>query len=116
MTEKEKKRFDDMAALDKERYNREMNDYVPPDGKKGKKRKAPKDPMQPKRAWSAFFFFCDEFRGEVKKKNPELKIGEVAKELGHMWEKLTDKSKYENLAQNDKHRYEEVRFHQSFVD
>lgn len=108
MTPKEKKRFEDLAALDKERYNREMSDYVPPEGmKKGKKRKVPRDPALPRRAWSAFFFFCDEFRGKVKESNPDWKVADVAKELGRQWETCPDKAKYELLAQQDKQRYEE---------
>ncbi|CAL8088672.1 unnamed protein product [Calicophoron daubneyi] len=108
MTPKEKKRFEDLAAVDKERYNREMSEYVPPEGmKKGKKRKTPRDPSLPRRAWSAFFFFCDEHRGEVKKNNPEYKVADVAKELGKLWETCQDKAKYELLAQQDKQRYEE---------
>ncbi|VDL91165.1 unnamed protein product [Schistocephalus solidus] len=111
MTAKEKKRFEDMSALDKERFNREMVDYVPPEGvKKGKKRKAPKDPTQPKRAWSAFFFFCDEFRGKIKEEHPDWKVADIAKELGRRWEDCSDKPKYEALAQQDKQRYEEVAF------
>ncbi|VEL19009.1 unnamed protein product, partial [Protopolystoma xenopodis] len=108
MSPKEKKRFEDMAALDKERYNREMNDYVPPDGvKKAKKRKAARDPRQPKRAWSAFFFFCDEFRAKIKEEHPEWKVADIAKELGRRWEECQEKPKYETLAQQDKQRYEE---------
>jgi len=108
MTPKEKKRFDDMAAIDKERYIREMNDYIPPDGvKKAKKRKAVKDPMMPKRAWSAFFFFCNEFRAVVREGHLEWKVADVAKELGRRWEDCSDKAKYEALAHQDKLRYEE---------
>ncbi|TPP59293.1 Dorsal switch protein 1 [Fasciola gigantica] len=109
MTPKEKKRFEDLAAVDKERYHREMSEYVPPEGmKKGKKRKAPRDPTLPRRAWSAFFFFCDEHRGRVKELNPEYKVADVAKELGRQWETCQDKAKYELLAQQDKQRYEEA--------
>ncbi|CAH8507983.1 unnamed protein product [Schistosoma turkestanicum] len=108
MTPKEKKRFEDLAVLDRERFNREMCDYVPPDGmKKGKKRKGPKDPMVPARAWSAFFFFCDEFRAKVRENNPDWKVADIAKELGRQWETCQDKAKYELLAQKDKQRYEE---------
>ncbi|CAH8851813.1 unnamed protein product [Trichobilharzia szidati] len=108
MTPKEKKRFEDLAAMDRERFNREMNDYIPPDGmKKGKKRKGPKDPSVPTRAWSAFFFFCDEFRSKVRESNPDWKVADVAKELGRQWESCQDKAKYELLAQKDKQRYEE---------
>lgn len=112
MTPKEKKRFDDLSALDKERFNREMDIYMPPDGmKKAKKRKTPKDPSLPRRAWSAFFFFSDEHRTRIKEHNPEWKVADIAKELGRLWELCEDKAKYEALAQRDKQRYEEVSVH-----
>ena len=51
MKDKEKKRFEDMAAKDKVRYDKEMANYTPPaggdGGKKGKRKK--KDPNAPKR-------------------------------------------------------------------
>lgn len=116
MTPKEKKRFEDLAVLDRERFNREMCDYVPPDGmKKGKKRKGPKDPTVPARAWSAFFFFCDEFRSKVRESNPDWKVADIAKELGRQWETCQDKAKYELLAQKDKQRYEEVNYSLWFI-
>jgi len=46
MSGKDKKRFEDMAAKDKVRYDKEMANYIPAEG--GKKRK--KDPNAPKRA------------------------------------------------------------------
>ena len=46
----EKKRFDEMAAKDKERWERDMESYVPPPGEKGAKRKRAKDPNAPKRS------------------------------------------------------------------
>ena len=54
MTDKEKKRFNQMAESDKRRYELEMGSYVPPNmvqqGKKGRKQKKMKDPNAPKRA------------------------------------------------------------------
>ena len=48
MGAKDKKRFEDMAERDKQRYEREMSTYTPPAGqKKGKKKK---DPNAPKRS------------------------------------------------------------------
>ncbi len=49
MGPKEKKRFEDMATKDKERYNREMANYDGPVGG-GKRKKKQKDPNAPKRA------------------------------------------------------------------
>lgn len=82
-----------------------MASYVPPPGEKGK-RKQKKDPNAPKRALSAFFFFCAEFRAGIKEKNPGYSVGDIAKELGKRWEKVTDKTKYEKMAADDKKRYE----------
>lgn len=108
MNSKEKKRFDDMSMRDKERYNREMREYVPPDGSRNAfKRKRTKDPNMPKRAWSAFFFFCEVERPKVRAKHPDWKVGDVAKELGKMWEAASKKDVYERLASKDKERYEQ---------
>lgn len=49
MTDKEKKRFHEMADKDKGRYEHEMANYKPPKGTKAGKRKK-KDPNAPKRA------------------------------------------------------------------
>ena len=51
MQAKDKARFEEMAAKDKIRYEREMQSYEPPAGDKGKGRKRrKKDPNAPKRA------------------------------------------------------------------
>jgi hypothetical protein len=110
MKTNDKKRFEDMASKDKVRYDKEMANYTPSEatgrgkGKKGKR--APKDPNAPKRALSAFFCFCNEERSKVKAKNPNMTVGDIAKELGKRWETCANKTKYEELAAKDKVRYE----------
>lgn len=47
MAAKDKKRFEDMAAKDKVRYDKEMANYVPSKEAGGKRKK---DPNAPKRA------------------------------------------------------------------
>jgi len=109
MSDKEKKRFQDMADRDKKRYEKEMQNYVPPKGEKGKKkRRQAKDPNAPKRALSAFFWFCNDERPKVKGANPDFGIGDVAKVLGRQWSeaKADVKRKYEAMAERDKARYE----------
>lgn len=103
---KEKKRFEDMAAKDKDRYEAEMETYTPPPGTNKRKKKQKKDPDAPKRALSAFFFFCAEERPSVRKTNPEWGVGDVAKELGRRWEKNTEKPRFEAMSVKDKARYE----------
>jgi len=75
-------------------------------GKKGKKSK--KKSTGPKRAKSAFIYFTNENRDDVKRETPSLAFGEVAKALGKMWKQLpaAQKKKYEDMAAKDKKRYE----------
>ena len=70
-----------------------------------------KDENAPKRAKSAFLFYCDEMRpkliSKVRAKKQPVRIGNIAKELGVMWGKLSDakKKKYTEMNTKDKTRY-----------
>ncbi|CAN9510046.1 unnamed protein product [Ophioblennius macclurei] len=105
MSAKEKAKFEEMARLDKLRYEREMKSYIPPKGSKKTKKK--KDPNAPKRPPSAFFVFCSEFRPKVKEDNPGISIGDIAKKLGEHWSTLGAKEKapYEAKAAKLKEKY-----------
>ena len=50
MGAKDKKRFEDMAEKDKQRYNKEMANWDGADAAGGKRKKQKKDPNAPKRA------------------------------------------------------------------
>jgi len=75
-----------------------------------------KDPNKPKRGKSAYIFFCAEHREKAKETLGEgAKATEVTAELGRQWNELkastkaSDKKKlekYEELAREDKERYE----------
>lgn len=111
MSENEKKKYVQLADKDKKRYDSEMSTYVPPkDSGKGKRgKKAKKDPNAPKRALSAFFWFCNDERNKVKAILPAGSgVGDVSKECAARWNNLSAsaKSKYEALAAKDKARYE----------
>ena len=41
--------------------------------------KKEKDPNAPKRPMSAYFLFMGDKRAEVREKNPDFKIGDIAK-------------------------------------
>jgi hypothetical protein len=75
------------------------------------KMKFKKDPNKPKKPKSGFLFFCDEVRGKIiddhRKTNGKVVIGDVAKELGKLWKKLSNnnKNKYNVMKENDKQRY-----------
>jgi len=72
-----------------------------------RRQKRTKDPNAPKRALSAFFWFCNDERPKVRSANPKYTVGEVAKELGKKWGVTTSsaKAKYEAMAAKDKARY-----------
>lgn len=122
VTEEEKKKFEDMAEADKERYKKEMESYVPPSDddddssddegspkkKKGKKKGAKKDPNAPKRALSSFMFFSKEMRSKIQEQNADASFGEIGKLIGEAWKNVSEeeKKKYEEMNKEDKERYE----------
>merc|ERR1719234_2281548 len=73
-----------------------------------KRKKIKKDPNQPKRPLTPFFFFCAENRNAIKEKDPSRSVGDIAKILGAQWSQLTmdDKQIFEIRASADKERYE----------
>ena len=87
------------------------------------------DPNAPKRGLSAYMFFANEQRENVREENPGITFGmvsltppvkkalliilhnsgQVGKVLGERWKALNDKQRvpYENKAATDKKRYED---------
>ena len=112
---KELARYQKLASDDKDRYESEKTNYVPPanehdDGRKKRKRS---DKTGPKRAKSAYLYFCDEKRHEVKATDPDMKATAVTTKLGELWHVLKNDPKragelkrYETLAAEDKARYD----------
>jgi len=80
--------WDDVAAKDKVRYMSEKASYTGPWQVPSKRAK--KDPSAPKRSMSAFLFFSQGRRSQIKAKNPELKNTEVSKMLGDLWRNCPD--------------------------
>ncbi|KAH8905570.1 hypothetical protein BR93DRAFT_929833 [Coniochaeta sp. PMI_546] len=72
-------------------------------------RRAKKDPNAPKRGLSAYMFFANEQRDNVREENPGVTFGQVGKILGERWKALSDKQRtpYEAKAAADKKRYED---------
>lgn len=120
-------KFQESADEDKERYIEEMKIYDPTfdptikkkrvkvssedeeEDEKPKKEKKKKDKDAPKKARSAYIFFCSDKRESIKKKNPELKPTEITIELGAAWKKIRDTKKadkYKTMAEEDKRRYD----------
>lgn len=67
------------------------------------------DPNAPKRGLSAYMFFANEQRENVREENPGVTFGQVGKILGERWKALSDKQRapYEAKAAADKKRYED---------
>ena len=127
MDSEDKKKYEELAEKDKQRYKEEMETYSSSSEstsssdsdvevndteekkekkeKKGKKEKKEKDPNAPKRATTAYFYFMADVRDKVKDEHPDEKPSERSKIMGKMWRELDDRSKYEEMNQNDKIRY-----------
>jgi len=79
--------------------------------KKSKERvtKTRKDPNAPKRGLSAYMFFANEQRENVREENPGISFGQVGKVLGERWKSLSESQRgpYEEKAKVDKKRYED---------
>lgn len=101
--------YDELAAADKRRYQEEKEDYVPdPSLETTRSTRKKKDPLAPKRALSAYFFFCNEIRPAVRAENPNKRITEIATLLAEKWRALPDKkrTKYHKMHEDDKVRYQ----------
>ena len=116
-------KYEEQARQDKDRHQREMEEYEPPSeeeleeaaqAKKRRKTSANKDPNKPKKGKTAYIFFCAEQRPDVKKTLGDVNQKEILAELGRRWNALKDsglaedKEKlhaYEKNAQEDKERY-----------
>ncbi|VDL98933.1 unnamed protein product [Schistocephalus solidus] len=100
--------YEDLAAKDKERYNKQIKNYVPPEGDAKKKKKKNKDPNAPKKPMSAFLLFCQDERPKVRQLHPDWNVGQAAKELAARWEQCKNRSKYNAQAVAEKARYEKA--------
>jgi hypothetical protein len=109
--------YEKMAADDKDRYQNEKSVYTPPESEDSDKPKRrggkQKSNNGPKRAKSGYLYFCEDQRNQLKVNNPSLKSTEITSELGRLWNELkndvsraSEILKYENLALEDKQRYE----------
>ena len=72
-----------------------------------KKKRSKKPEGAPTRGKSAYLFFCQANRPEVKEANPSFKATELMAELGRMWKELPDDEKveFEEQAAEAKEKY-----------
>ena len=107
MTDGDKKKYTDLAEVDKQRYMKEKeeyesnsdNDSSESENEKPKKAKKEKDPDAPKKNQNSWMHFCKVTR--AKHKN----VKHTVAALKVMWADLDDKSEYEEMAKADKERY-----------
>ena len=108
LTPQEKVPYEEMAAADRARYQKEMETYVPvPDPNAAKNSRRRKDPNAPKRPKAAFMVFSAHVRPKIKEQFPDEPFGAVAKRIGAMWQQLSDEMKkpFVAEAEADKARY-----------
>jgi len=81
---------------------------TPSKGKGAKRKGKEKKKQGPKRPLSAYMFFCQAMRPDVKRDNPNANFSDLGKLLGAKWQTLKDQEKkpYEKQNQQDKERYE----------
>lgn len=112
LSPEEKKVWEKKAEKDKQRYEKEMRQYVAPDddsddgGKKKKKSK--KDPNAPKRNMSAFFLYSNAMRSAFKNANPDASFGDLARIISAAFKELPnhERQEWERKAEADKIRYQ----------
>lgn len=124
LSPKEKSRWEEAAAQDKERFENDLSTYQPPPGFDakgnlmeshiiglgvGRKNKKEKDPNAPKRACGSYVFFTLDARPKILEETPDLTFREIGSVMGERWRALSaeDKQKYDDLANNDKKRFKE---------
>ena len=108
---KELTKYETMATDDKVRYEQERDTYVPDESTliTKKPRRIRVAPTGPKRAKSAYLFFCAEMRDKVRDELEDNSATNVTRELGVRWNTVKEQGKvqkYEKQAGEDKARYE----------
>jgi hypothetical protein len=116
------KKYSRMASDDKKRHAKEMESYVPLNEdeisalkpKKSTKKSSTKKNGSPKRARSAYIFFCSELRSKIKDENPDAISKDILKMLGALWseykeeeEHTEDYERFKEMASQDKDRYKQ---------
>ena len=73
-----------------------------------KKKKNKSNPDRPKQAMTAFLVFSQQERPKIKQENPEMKFGDIGKELGKRWKDVDaeTKAKCTEISDADKKRYQ----------
>jgi len=98
----ERAHWDDVAAKDKQRYMVEKATYTGPWQVPWKRAK--KDPSAPKRPMSAFLYFSQDKRRQIKEENPTIRNTEVSRILGELWRNSSDEEKRPHVEKEKEER------------
>jgi hypothetical protein len=95
VSDQDKAKYIAQADVDKTRYRDEMSRYEPP-----KKIKRPR---------SSYAFFMKDMRQKIATEHPDKNPRELMADIAAVWRKITeqDKAIYNQMAAEDKLRYEE---------
>ena len=97
MTDGDKKKYEDLSIVDKQRYMKEKEEYE--SNSENEKPKKEKDLEAPKKNVNSYMHFSRVIRAKHK----DVKY--TASVLKVMWNDLDDKSEFEEMAKVDKERY-----------
>ncbi|KAG6179951.1 hypothetical protein E4U36_005231 [Claviceps purpurea] len=97
------------SIIQKKDFGQTITFKMPKAVKRATKKDAKDKKRGPKRGLSAYMFFANEQRENVRAENPNITFGQVGKVLGERWKALNDKQRvpYEAKAAADKKRYED---------
>lgn len=103
LSDSERVPWDERAALDKQRYEKEMETYVPTPGYSAKAARKKKDPYAPKRPKSGYLHYLDAFRAS----HTELGHKEIVSKGAESWGKMSDAEKvpYNKMYEKAKEEY-----------
>jgi hypothetical protein len=85
LSDRKREYWDEMARVDKERYETEKATYTGPWKTPIIKKRNRKDPTAPKRPTFAFVSYSNNKRYGVRAKNPTLNKSEISRILARMW-------------------------------
>jgi hypothetical protein len=119
LTPKKREKYNKLAAKDKERYDREIAEKLEnnPNAREevriqnatimGKKVHRKRNTYGVKNARSAYIFFSNKVRSEIRSENPDLSMIEVSKIIGVRWNELDEEGRipYQEQASADKERF-----------
>eukprot|EP00934_Nitzschia_sp_Nitz4_P005126 Nitzschia sp. Nitz4//scaffold286_size23798//19800//21261//NITZ4_008455-RA/size23798-snap-gene-0.3-mRNA-1//1//CDS//3329545753//5116//frame0 len=102
LSSEEREHWDDVAEQDKQRYISEKASYTGPWQVPWKRAK--KDPSAPKRPMSAFLYFSQGRRQEIKDQNPTMKNTEVSRLLGELWRNASEEERQPHIDREKQER------------